>query len=95
MKLVRDGYINTIEHEKLDLSEKTYEQKLNLILDKIREEAIEYAETNFKDPEELSDLFQAVIDLGELHDLSFDCVNSIRKRKELTHGGFKNFVVLN
>jgi len=94
MKLIRDNYVNEIDHSRLDLSEKTDEEKLNLILDKFKEEALEFLESKQRDPYELADLMQVVIDWGAMNGMSFDLINNLRKKKELVNGGFKNFVVL-
>ena len=94
MKLIRDKYIDIIPEDKLDTAPKDYETKLNLILDKIKEEIIEFLESGCRDPKELGDIVEAVIGLGEMHDISFDTVNHLRKIKLKEFGGFKNFVVL-
>jgi len=93
-KLIRDKYIDIIEADKLDISPKFPEQKLDLILDKIKEEALEFLESNQKDPNELADLMQVIIDWGNMNDLSFDTINHLRKEKHKKLGGFENFVVL-
>jgi len=94
IKLVRDKYIDIIEKENLDLTQKSPEQKLNLILDKIKEEALEFLESNQRDPKELADLMEVIIAWGQMNDLSFDIVNHLRKEKHKKLGGFENFVVL-
>lgn len=94
MKLIRDGYINIIDRERLDISPKDKDVKLNLILDKFKEEAIEFLESNQRDPDELADLMQVVVDWGEMNNLSFDIVNHRRKEKLKKLGGFRNFIVL-
>ena len=93
-KLIRDGYVGIIPKEELDTSVKTPEQKLNLILDKIKEEALEYLESSQKDPNELADLMQVIVDWGNMNNHSFDIVNHLRKEKFKKLGGFENFVVL-
>jgi predicted house-cleaning noncanonical NTP pyrophosphatase (MazG superfamily) len=94
MKLIRDGYVNMIPEERLDTSSKDYETKLELILEKIKEEIIEYLKTKGRNPEELGDIMEAVIGLGELHGFDFGIINAQRKDKHRKYGGFKNFVVL-
>lgn len=94
MKLIRDGYINIIERERLDISPKDANTKLHLILDKFEEEAIEFMESKQRDPDELADLMQVVIDWGNMNGLSFDIVNYRRKEKLKKLGGFRNFIVL-
>ena len=94
MKLIRDKYVNIIESDRLDISPKTEEEKLNLILDKFKEEALEFLDSNQKDPKELADLMQVVIDWGNMNGISFDIVNRLRKDKEIEFGGFTKFVVL-
>jgi predicted house-cleaning noncanonical NTP pyrophosphatase (MazG superfamily) len=94
MKLIRDSYVNIIPKEKLDLSPKDYETKLNLVLDKIKEEIIEFLESKGKDPAELGDIVEAVIALGEIHGFDFGIINAQRKDKLRKYGAFKNFVVL-
>ena len=93
-KLIRDGYVGIIPAEDLDTSLKTPEQKLDLILDKIKEEALEYLESSQRDPNELADLMQVIIDWGKMNKHSFDMVNHLRKEKFNKLGGFENFVVL-
>jgi len=95
MKLIRDKYVDIIDNAELDLTPKSPEQKLNLILDKIKEEALEFLESKQKDPEELADLMEVIIAWGQMNDLSFDIVNHLRKEKHKKLGGFENFVVLN
>ena len=94
MKLIRDGYVNIIDKDKLDLTEKNEIQKLDLILDKIKEEAIEFLESKQKDPKELADLMEVIIGWGQMNNLSFDIINHLRKEKNKEFGGFENFVVL-
>jgi len=93
-KLIRDGYINTIPAERLDIKNKSNEEKLELILDKFKEEAMEFIASNQRDPYELADLMQVVIDWGVMNGLSEETLQHVRKKKELTHGGFKKFIVL-
>lgn len=94
MKLIRDKYVDIIEADRLDISEKTPEQKLELITDKIREEALEFLESKQRDPNELADLMQVVIDWGHMNGFSEDLINGLRKGKYKKLGGFENFVVL-
>jgi len=93
MKLIRDKYVDCIKPENLRKST-DYEEKLGFILDKIKEELIEYLDSKCRDPMELADVMQAVIDLGNLHGHSFDLVNKLRKEKEEKLGGFKDFIIL-
>lgn len=93
-KLIRDKYVDIIESERLDTTEKDPEEKLKLILDKFQEEALEFLETKQRDPNELADLMQVVVDWGHLNGFSFDLVNGLRKQKYKKLGGFENFVVL-
>jgi len=93
MKLIRDKYINIIEKERLDVADE-YELKINLILDKIKEEIVEYLESDCEDPMELADVMQAVIDLGNLHGHDFELVDKLRKQKEAELGGFTDFIIL-
>jgi len=94
MKLIRDKYVNIIDKSELDVTQKSPEQKLNLILDKIKEEALEFLESKQRDPKELADLMEVIIAWGQMNDLSFDIVNHLRKEKHKKLGGFENFVVL-
>jgi len=94
MKLIRDGYVGVIPDDQLDTTIKSSEEKLNLILDKIKEEATEYLESHQRDPNELADLLQVIIDWGNMNGHSFDLVNNLRKEKYNKLGGFRNFVVL-
>jgi predicted house-cleaning noncanonical NTP pyrophosphatase (MazG superfamily) len=94
MKLIRDGYINIIPKEELDLEPKSYDTKLNLILDKIREEIVEFLESKCRDPKELGDIMETVVGLGEMHGFDFGIINQQRKDKLKKFGGFRNFVVL-
>ena len=94
MKLIRDGYINIIEHNRLDLSPKSSNDKLDLILDKIKEEAMEFLESKQRDPDELADLMEVIIAWGEMNGLSHDIVTHRRKKKLKEKGGFRNFIVL-
>jgi len=94
MKLIRDKYIDTIEINKLDLTEKDDTQKLHLLLDKIQEEAVEFLESKQKDPEELADLMEVIVAWGQLNGISFDTINHLRKKKHKELGGFEKFIVL-
>ena len=94
MKLIRDGYVGITPADQLDTTIKSPEQKLNLILDKIKEEATEYLESSQRDPNELADLMQVIVDWGNMNGYSFDLVNHLRKEKYNKLGGFENFVVL-
>jgi len=93
-KLIRDKYINIIDKDRLDTTIKFDEQKLDLILDKFKEEALEFLESNQKDPNELADLMQVVVDWGTMNGISFDTINHLRKEKYKKLGGFEKFVVL-
>ncbi len=93
-KLFRDKYVGIIDADKLDTSPKTPEEKLMLILDKFQEEAIEFLESSQRDPNELADLMQVVVDWGTMNGISFDIINGLRKKKYLELGGFERFVVL-
>lgn len=93
-KMVRDGYVGIIPKEELDTSLKSPEDKLLLILDKFQEEALEFLDSSQRDPNELADLMQVVVDWGKLNNFSFDTINKLRIDKYKKLGGFENFVVL-
>jgi len=94
MKLVRDKYIDIIPKEELDITPKDDASKLDLILDKLKEEALEFIESVQRDPEELADLMEVVVAWGEMNGHSFDTINHLRKEKSKKLGSFTNFVVL-
>ena len=94
-KLIRDKYIDIIEAEALDITDKTPEVKTLLILDKLEEEAEEFADSGFSDPKELADLMEVVVGWGEMNGFSFEEINKLREEKREKLGGFKDFVVLN
>jgi len=93
-KLIRDGYVNIIDHKDLDITPKTDVEKLHLILDKIKEEATEFLESNQRDPKELGDLMEVIVGWGAMNGFSLDLINAQRKDKLKKYGGFENFVVL-
>ncbi len=94
MKIVRDGYINVIGLERLDLTKKSEEETLNLYLDKIKEEVLEIIDSQCLDPEEYADAIEAILGLAHQYGLGEEVIQSVRKKKLLTHGGFRTVLVL-
>ena len=93
-KAIRDKIPGVIEaagkkHVTIRLSD---EQFLSELEKKLSEEVSEYQES--KDIEELADILEVLLRIVELKGSSVDAVESIRKKKLVERGGFKENLFL-
>ena len=64
----------------------------NELILKLQEESGEYLES--KNPEELADILEVLIELAKIRDLPFSEIESIRQRKLKERGGFSKRIFL-
>jgi len=93
-KAIRDKIPGVIEAsgKKYEIIRLSDEQFLSELEKKISEEVSEYQES--KDIEELADILEVILRIVELKGSSVDVLESIRKRKLVERGGFKENLFL-
>jgi predicted house-cleaning noncanonical NTP pyrophosphatase (MazG superfamily) len=64
----------------------------NELIVKMGEEVGEYLES--KNPEELADILEVLMELAKIRDLPFSEIEAIRQKKLLERGGFSNRIFL-
>ncbi len=93
-KLVRDGYKNIIEEDKLSIANQTVEQ-FYLLNEKIKEELGELRETVYNDVNEYGDLIEALYAMAKFQGIQPADIETARLKKRKELGGFDNFLKLN
>ena len=93
-KLVRDRIPELItengeEGEYYQYPENDFE---NLLVLKLQEETGEYLDS--KNPEELADMLEVLMELARIRDLSFSEIEAIRQKKLAERGGFSKRIFL-
>jgi len=93
-KLVRDNIPDLIvangqEPEFYIFPEQDYENELIL---KLQEETGEYLDS--KNPEELADILEVLMELARMRDISFSEVEALRQKKLAERGGFSKRIFL-
>lgn len=91
-KLIRDNYATIIEQERLSTAGKA--QRLQYLKDKVNEELKELAESNYLDPLEYGDVIETIYAIGNLHNITNETIDVVRKAKKERFGGFEDFLLL-
>ncbi len=91
-KLIRDGYLKTIDDSELELLSDT--EVLPYALEKINEEVQELKDSNFEDIYEFVDVVDVLMKVLELKGFTLEEFNAARDIKNSKKGGFTKNVLL-
>jgi len=91
-KLIRDGYLKTIDNSELELLSDT--EVLPYALEKINEEVQELKDSNFEDIYEFVDVVDVLMKVLELKGFTLEEFNVARDVKNSKKGGFTKNVLL-
>lgn len=95
LKLIRDGYVNNIEDERLvRLGPDTPEYR-ELLIEKLYEEIRELEESDYKDVLEYADVLEVLSSLVKLNGLTEEEVLLAKHSKHSLLGGFNDGIILN
>ena len=94
LKLIRDGYVNNIEDERISILGPETPEYREFLIEKLYEEIRELEESDYKDVTEYADVYEVFQSLLRLNGITEEEVIKAKVAKHALLGGFNDGIIL-
>jgi predicted house-cleaning noncanonical NTP pyrophosphatase (MazG superfamily) len=94
LKLIRDGYVNNIEDERICILGPETPEYREFLIEKLYEEIRELEESDFKDVMEYADVYEVFQSLLRINGITEEEVIKAKVTKHALLGGFNDGIIL-